>query len=278
MLCLGFLKFLKRDKSKELDLELEGMEDLDMPPMPPDFKEKEFSMEKEFERLPELPELPEGEEDLSGIEEEPLPELELPEEPGPELKFPEAANVQEFPESAGKQSFLRYLEPTVPKPAGKQSFPRYLEPTVPKLKEGVNVPMPPPRPIFGIGPRRPLFGWPRPEEQKHGVEATTTATKVPKPRPEIRPYERFERAAVEEERAILKHKEAEGSIYIRADKFGDIITGTSAIKNSLKLASQAVVKLNEIDIRRDRALEKWKNVMIDLQKKLIFMDKTLFKR
>ena len=50
VLCLGFLKFLKRDKSKELDLELEGMEDLDMPPMPPDFKEKEFdSMGKEFE-------------------------------------------------------------------------------------------------------------------------------------------------------------------------------------------------------------------------------------
>ena len=119
----------------------------------------------------------------------------------------------------------------------------------------------------------------KPEEQKHGVEApTAAAAEVPEPRPGIRPYERFERAAVEEERAILKHKKAEGPIYIRADKFGEIITGTSAIKNSLKLASQAVVKLNEIDATRDRILEKWKDAMIDLQKKLIFMDKTLFKR
>ena len=92
---MGFLKFLKRDKSKELDLGPEGMEDLDMPPMPPDFKEKEFGGDKEFEGLPELPE---GEEDLSGIEEEPLPELEFPETPGQELKFPEAANITKFPE------------------------------------------------------------------------------------------------------------------------------------------------------------------------------------
>jgi len=259
VLDLGFLKFLKRDKSKELDLGPEGMEDLDMPPMPPDFKEKEFGGDKEFEGLPELPE---GEEDLSGIEEEPLPELEFPETPGQELKFPEAANITKFPESAVYQSFPRYLEPTVPKP-----------------EEGVNTSIQPPGPIFGMRPRRPLFGWPKPEEQKHGVEApTAAAAEVPEPRPGIRPYERFERAAVEEERAILKHKKAEGPIYIRADKFGEIITGTSAIKNSLKLASQAVVKLNEIDATRDRILEKWKDAMIDLQKKLIFMDKTLFKR
>lgn len=259
MLCLGFLKFLKRDKGKELDLGSEGMEDLDMPPMPPDFKEKEFDEGKEFEGLPELPE---GEEDLSEIEEEPLPELELPKTPGPELKFPDDANTPEFP-----------------KPAGKQSFPRYLEPAVPKRKECVNAPTPPPRPIFGMGSRRPLFGWPRPEEQKYGVDApTATAAEVPEPRPEIRPYERFERAAVEEENAILKHKDAEGPIYIRVDKFGEIITGASAIKNNLKLASQAVIKLNEIDATRGRVLEKWKDVMIDLQKKLIFIDKTLFKR
>jgi len=41
---LGFLKFLKRDKSNEPDLE--GIEDLDVPPLPPGMEDKELSVGK----------------------------------------------------------------------------------------------------------------------------------------------------------------------------------------------------------------------------------------
>ncbi len=60
--------------------------------------------------------------------------------------------------------------------------------------------------------------------------------------------------------------------------FKNILIETCAIKNNLKIAEQSIVKLNEIDANRDKVLEKWSNVMMDLQKKLIFIDKILFKR
>ena len=236
---MGFLKFLKRDKSKEPDLGLEEMEDLDMPPPPPDFEGKGLETpEKELPELPELPEMPETEEPFPEIGKKLVPELEVPtEKPSPELKPP---SMPEFP----------------------------------KMEEGLEEPeFPQPRrPLFGVQKPRPIAS-----EQKLPVQPKI---EVPPPKgvPEIKPYERMERAAVREERTVLRHKEAKEPIFIRVDRFRDILTGTGTIRNNLKIAEQSIVKLNDIDANRDKVLEKWSNVMIDLQKKLIFIDKILFKR
>ena len=127
-----------------------------------------------------------------------------------------------------------------------------------------------PRPLFGSRPR-PLFGT---QLQKE----TPNVRLPPKPMPKIKPYEMVEEAAVREQKGVLQHKEEKGPIFVRAERFRDILTGTNTIKNNLKIASQSIAKLNEIDASRDKVLEKWRNVMMDLQKKLIFIDKTLFKR
>jgi hypothetical protein len=233
---VGFLKFLKRDKSKEPSLDLENLDDLDMPPLPPEAGEKDFgSVEKEFPELPELPEMPETEETFPEIKEKPIPELEVPsEKPVPELKTP---SMPEFPK---------------PMEARKPKFPR-------------------PRPLFGVQKPRPVA-----DEQQLPPKPEI---KVPKKAAlEIKPYERMERAAVREEQAVLRHKEAKKAIFIRVDRFRDILTGTYTIRNNLKTAEQSIVKLNEIDANRNKVLEKWGNVMADMQKKLIFIDKTLFKR
>ena len=67
-------------------------------------------------------------------------------------------------------------------------------------------------------------------------------------------------------------------MYVRVDKFREILAGTRTIKNNLKIANQSIQKLNDIDANSDRVFEKWRNSMVDLQKKLIFIDKILFKR
>lgn len=215
---MGFLKFLKRSKGKEPDL---GMENLDMPPTPPGFEEKDL-VGKEIAELPELPEIPKLEEPLSEVKSV------------PEFKFP---SIQKFPEP----------------------------------KEELKVPeLPPSKSIFSMEKlidREPRVDIPKPGP----IEEVTRP-------PETTPYESFERSAVREERAVLGHKEAEGPIFIRVDRFRDILTNTNILKNELKTASHSIVKLNEIDVDRDKVLGKWRNSMIDLQKKLIFIDKTLFKR
>lgn len=247
MLYLGFLKFLKRDKGKEPKLELGSMEELDVPPAPPALKGKDLGKIEEFPELPELPKEP-----ISGIEEGPLPELEPIEKP---------AQKSEFPGMEGPKLERGVGEPELP-PA----------PEFPKPKETIEAQKPlPPRPLFGVQKPKPLFVARKPQEEKPEV-------KLPPPRPRITPYERFERSAVREERAVLKHKEAEGPIYIRIDKFKGILAGTRTIRNNLKIAKQSIQKLNEIDANRDNVFGKWRNSMVDLQKKLIFIDKTLFKK
>ncbi|MCH8956504.1 hypothetical protein IIA28_14475, partial [candidate division KSB1 bacterium] len=128
---------------------------------------------------------------------------------------------------------------------------------------------------------RPLFPISKPgfDVQENVYEPPKFAeAEIPKQKPEMRPYERLERTAIRDERVVLKHKKVEETIYLRVDRFRDILTSTNTIKSNLKIASDSIVKLNEIDVNRDKVFEKWRNVLVDLQKKLIFVDKTLFKR
>jgi hypothetical protein len=287
VLYLGFLKFLKRDKGKEPDLDLKNLGNLDVPPLPPDIEEgglgkigklpelpelPDIPKEKGTGEFPELPEMPEPDESLSGIEEKPVPELKIPPgKPFPKLKFPGL-------KPAGKQSFPRYSEPTGPKPKGSPG-PRPL-PSVPEFPEPAEGSTGP-EPTGSIGeptPRRPLFGMQRPAPNMPGFQEQMPKADVPAPKPKMDHYERFQRAAVREERDVLRHKEAEGPIYIRIERFRNILAGTREIRNNLKIAGQSVGKMDEIDADRDKVLEKWHNVMTDLQKKLIFVDQTLFKK
>ena len=64
---------------------------------------------------------------------------------------------------------------------------------------------------------------------------------------------------------------------MRVDKFRNVLRNISEIRGSLKVSNEVLSKLNEIDANAEKDFEKWKNVMTDLQKKLVFVDKTLFK-
>lgn len=255
---MSFLKFLKRDKVIEPDLSMENVEDLDMPPPPPEAGEKDFGGVEEG--LPELPDM-----------DTPLPQSEFG-----ELGLNDSINdglpeLPEFPEMPEAEKSLPELNFPSEKPNPKLKLPSM--PEFPKIKGDFEEPKlrMPRRPLFGAQMPRPVAG-----EQKF---PPLPEMRVPPQRvPETTHYGRMERSAVREERAVLKHKDVKEPIFVRVDRFMDILTGTDNMRDNLKTADQSIVKLNEIDANRDKVLEKWRNVIIDLQKKLIFIDKTLFKR
>lgn len=114
---------------------------------------------------------------------------------------------------------------------------------------------------------------PKPEQ----TSITPPEIKIPVEKP-ITPYEREERRAVREEEKILRHRaEHLEPIYLRIDKFKIALNNISIIRNDLKKADNALIKLSEIKTEEDKEFEKWYNVVGDIQKKLIFVDKTIFK-
>jgi hypothetical protein len=107
---------------------------------------------------------------------------------------------------------------------------------------------------------------PKPDWKEPGVELPGTT-----PAKEIEPYESS--IVVEE-----KHRETSGPIFVKVNEFRGILSEISIIKRDLKTADQSLLKLNEIEANRDKILAKWRDIMVELQKKVIFIDKKLFKK
>lgn len=68
-----------------------------------------------------------------------------------------------------------------------------------------------------------------------------------------------------------------GPQHIRLDKFKETLKNISRIKSDLKKSDEILHKLVKSTGEEGSGLEKWKDSMEDIQKKLIFVDKILFK-
>ena len=66
-------------------------------------------------------------------------------------------------------------------------------------------------------------------------------------------------------------------MYVRVDKFKAALQNIGIIRGNLRKSEEAVMKLENIKNAKDRSFDKVKSSLDDLQKKLIFVDKTLFK-
>ena len=65
--------------------------------------------------------------------------------------------------------------------------------------------------------------------------------------------------------------------HIRLDKFKETLKNINKIRSDLKKSDDVLHKLVKSIGEEGSGFEKWKNTMGDIQKKLIFVDKTLFK-
>ena len=63
----------------------------------------------------------------------------------------------------------------------------------------------------------------------------------------------------------------------RFEKFKEIRRGINVARNDLKKAGEVLMKLMDMKDVKDKEFNKWKGTMEDIQKKMVFIDKNLFK-
>jgi len=181
---------------------------------------------------------------------------------------------------------------SVPKPGFEEKLPKEL----PSFKFKEEKPMPP---IEEKLPELPKEEKPLDIPAFHPLEEAPkfvpkppigeSPRKAPLPRrelPKIKPseherlfYEKMEKSAVREERKLLREGiiSGEGPLYIRLDKFKGTLKSISVIRGDLKKSDEMLLNLVKSKEEKDKEFEKWRNLVVDIQKKLIFIDKTLFK-
>ena len=123
---------------------------------------------------------------------------------------------------------------------------------------------------------------PKPPIGESPREAPLPRRELPKIKPSEHErlfYEKMEKNAVREERKLLREGiiSGEGPLYIRLDKFKGTLRSISVIRGDLKKSDEMLLNLVKSKEEKDKEFEKWRNLVVDIQKKLIFIDKTLFK-
>ncbi len=91
-------------------------------------------------------------------------------------------------------------------------------------------------------------------------------------------YQNMEKEALSDERAVLTHKRiAKGPIYIRIDRFKAISEGLGSIRMDAKRASESVESVLVSEESNDRMFDRYKSTLVDIQKKILFIEQTIFK-
>lgn len=73
------------------------------------------------------------------------------------------------------------------------------------------------------------------------------------------------------------HVRSKREVYIRVDNFRAALDNISMVRGSLRNSEEALTRMESIKSAKDKSFDKFKSSLEDLQKKLIFIDKTLFK-
>lgn len=133
-------------------------------------------------------------------------------------------------------------------------------------------------PIISILPVRP------PQAIQELEPEIKPVVSMPQPlRPELLPAEQEAFTDKKQTAKILEHDKKAlrqslnvKEVYVRIDKFKSALGSINIIRNDLKSSEETLVKLENIKNAKDRSVDKVRSLMDDLQKKLIFVDKTLF--
>ena len=254
---MGFLKFLKREKKDSLD-------ELDLPPAPPPLDDFEEDMSKP----PELPDL-EGE-DISAPE---APSFSLPQDKemddiGKDYSLPDLSH-----EDTGLPSFPDIDVPEINEE--DLSAPKF--PIFPKADETLPISLPiQSSPTISALPRipksAPLFPEPaqEPEEIINDEEEKPIFTSPSS-------YQKIEKRLFSQERRLLRERPSGKTIYVRVDNFKATLGNISIVRSDLRKSEDALIKLESMKYSKDKSFDKIRYLLDDVQKKIIFVDKTLFK-
>lgn len=151
------------------------------------------------------------------------------------------------------------IAPPIPKPKG--------------AKEELEIPPAPPSeeelPEF---PEIPEF-----KEEKPKIHEIPSAPPEP-----IKPKaEKIEEKVFKEEKAEITkaelHEEVTKPTFVRMESFQSIISELNLIKSIAKESEDAIARVDDFAGDQEKEFNKWQTQLNDIQKKLIFVDKTTFK-
>ena len=191
------------------------------------------------ENLPELPDFPDFDKEISAPEES--SKFELPENEGQMTDF----GNEEF---ADFPSYPIEEKPMTP-------IPTITSPPIPEPMQ----PMPKPAPVS-----QPM------------QEPEQPAPEEPRFMP-LDSYPKMEGRLFSQEKRMLHERPAGKTIYVRVDRFKATLGSINMVRTDLRKSEEALTKLENLKISKDKSFDKARASLDDLQKKLIFVDKTLFK-
>ena len=65
-------------------------------------------------------------------------------------------------------------------------------------------------------------------------------------------------------------------VFVKIEDYNDVLDVTNMIKNKLGEAKETLAKLNELKNAEDSEIELWKTNLDEIERKVDFVDKTLF--
>ena len=71
--------------------------------------------------------------------------------------------------------------------------------------------------------------------------------------------------------------EEDKPIFVRIDEYKDVLDVISLIKNKLSDAKRVLGELQQLKNTEDAELEQWQNRILEVEKKIEYIDGTLFK-
>ena len=112
-----------------------------------------------------------------------------------------------------------------------------------------------------------------PETENVASEHISEEPELPEDTPKI------ERTFFQEKRIPQTRREVhtQRDVYIRVNQFRAMVSDINSIRRDLRNSEEVLIKLEGIKTAKEKSYEKAKLHFDDLQKKLIFIDKTLFK-
>ena len=101
---------------------------------------------------------------------------------------------------------------------------------------------------------------------------------IPKKRV-VSPVEKIEEEAVKSQQEELEEREElklRKPIFVDLDLYKEMINEITLINSTLKEGKDSLARMDEFREDEDKEFSKWENSIKDIQKKLIYADKTLF--
>jgi len=210
--------------------------------------------------LPPIPTLDEGFPEIKDPQLPPLPDISLPPLP---TEVPKMAPTPPSIEQRSKAEIPSQAPQTVlpPPPAPQpmeEEAPDITFPTMQSISEDL---IPDRIPPLEDIPEPPMFGEEPVTEQ------------------EMMPIERPETPMYHEEPMISRVQERRGGpLFIRSDRFRTIIEDLDVIRTKFKEEDEIFFRITEVKNTQDQKFERFRQLLEDVQRKLLFTDRSLFEK